>query len=77
MFVKSDSKSNDTVYVAFAPVITAKRHKALWESSMGYVTVRAFDIPPWVQVGNDADPDKRNGSFTENRQIWKRCPDAG
>ena len=34
-------------------------------------------VPPWVQVGNDADPDKRNGSFTENRQNWKRCPDAG
>jgi len=33
--------------------------------------------PPWVQVGNDADPDERYGSFTENRQNWKRCPDAG
>ena len=34
-------------------------------------------LPPWVQVGNDADPDERSGSFTENRQNWKRCPDAG
>ena len=34
-------------------------------------------VPPWVQDGNDADPDERHGSFTENRQNWKRCPDAG
>lgn len=34
-------------------------------------------FPPWVQDGNDADPDERHGSFTENRQKWKRCPDAG
>ena len=33
-------------------------------------------LPPWVQVGNGADPDERHGSFTENRQNWKRCPDA-
>ena len=37
----------------------------------------ASTIPPWVQDGNDADPDERSGSFTENRQNWKRCPDAG
>ena len=37
----------------------------------------ALTAPPWVQVGNDADPDERPGSFTENRQNWKRCPDAG
>ena len=34
-------------------------------------------LPPWVQDGNDADPDERPGSFTENRQNWERCPDAG
>ena len=34
-------------------------------------------IPPWVQVGNDADPYERSGSFTENRQNWKRRHDAG
>ncbi len=33
--------------------------------------------PPWVQDGNGADPDERPGGFTENRQNWKRCPDAG
>ena len=29
-------------------------------------------LPPWVQDGNDADPDERSGSFTENRQNRKR-----
>jgi len=33
-------------------------------------------LPPWVQVGNDADPDECSGSFTENRQNWKRRHDA-
>ena len=37
----------------------------------------ARPIPPWIQVGNDADPDERSGSFTEKRQNWKHCPDAG
>lgn len=35
------------------------------------------NLPPWVQVGNDADPDERSGGFTENRQNWKHCPNAG
>ena len=32
--------------------------------------------PPWVQVGNGADPDERSGSFTENLQIWNHRHDA-
>jgi hypothetical protein len=39
--------------------------------------VEAVMYPPWVQDGNDADPDERSGSFTENRQNWKRRHDAG
>ena len=44
-----------------------------------FTTICAFAeySPPWVRVGNGADPDERSGSFTENRQNWKRCPDAG
>ncbi len=54
----------------------------LEEKAIGYVIVSVFPVPiellpPWVQVGNDADPDERHGSFTENRQNWKHCPDAG
>lgn len=57
-------------------VLTLNREKA-----MGYISVPDVDdiqtAPPWVQVGNGADPDERHGSFTENLQNWKRCPDAG
>ena len=53
------------------------------EKAIGKVTSAGVDvpvaafIPPWLQDGNGADPDERSGSFTENRQNWERCPDAG
>ena len=39
---------------------------------IGYVTCTVEFVsndwyPPWVQDENDADPDERSGSFTENR----------
>ena len=49
--------------------INASEGKAIGNETVSVVVPATMSLfPPWVQVGNDADPDERHGSFTENRQ---------
>ena len=73
-----------TVVVATTPLYVAiAKGRLLICPDKGYVIdaevlegVRLPTVPPWVQDENDADPDERSGSFTENRQKWKHGHDA-